>query len=83
MYLLQLVADPDTLQMWLWGTAAVALSITGGMINYVLKRPAGLAPADRGLRKVFRVASEIALPTTLAATVGGELVSALRRQSRR
>ncbi|ORY79266.1 hypothetical protein BCR35DRAFT_304657 [Leucosporidium creatinivorum] len=65
--------------MWLWGTAAVALSITGGMINYVLKRPAGLAPADRGLRKVFRVASEIALPTTLAATVGAVLQYSLRR----
>jgi len=63
--------------MWLWGTAAVAISITGGMINYVLKRPAGLAPSDRGLRKVVRVVSEIALPTTLAATAGGELSLAL------
>lgn len=59
-------------QMWLWGSACVAIAITAGMINYVAKRPAGLAPQDRGLRRVFRLASETALPTTLAATVGGE-----------
>lgn len=61
--------------MWLWGSACVAIAITSGMVNYVLKRPAGLAPNDRGLRKMFRLASEIALPTTLAATLGGELSS--------
>lgn len=66
------------LQMWLWGSACVAIAITGGMINYVAKRPAGLAPADRGLRRIFRIASEIALPTTVAATLGGELGASRR-----
>ena len=49
------------------------------MINYVHKRPAGLAPNDKGLRKMFRVASEIALPTTLATTLGGESNREARR----
>lgn len=59
--------------LWLWGTALVCLATTLGLAHSLSNRAPGLAPYDSGLARLWRVASDISLPSTFAAVTGAVL----------
>lgn len=63
--------------LWLWGTAAVTLTISAGLWHALSERAPGISPNDAGIPRLWRIATEIGAPATIAAVLGAVLSYAL------